>query len=286
LPKPDWSTVLTVAHVSDQKLVEQFEGWLQVNGRERVFAWIHLLTPHHPYTARPTSEFGKSRPPTESGRYDEEILLVDALVGRIVDVIGREVGRDRSTIVFLSDHGEAFGEHGTDEHGQSLHREVTRVPLIMVDPLIEPGRSFDGHVSLLDVLPTILELAGARVDGELRGRSLVSDLSGPGRGRLVYTEGMLYGSSERSLIADGYKLMVDEQADADLLYELGPDPDERADLAHSQPERARAMRLELEALHGQLQASAAGESGAEVDALSEEEEAEAIRALQALGYVE
>jgi len=285
LPKPDWSKVLTVAHVSDQKLVEQFEGWLEANGRERVFAWIHLLTPHHPYSARPSSEFGKQRPRTKSGRYDEEIRLVDALVGRIVDAIGREVGRDRSTIVFLSDHGEAFGEHGTDEHGQSLHREVTRVPLIVVDPKIDPGRSFTGHVSLLDVVPTILELAGVDASGELRGQSLVSVLSGAGQERPVYTEGMLYGSSERSLVADGYKLMVDEQAEADLLYGLGSDPAERNDLAPGQPERVRAMRLALETLHAELEASADDASGA-AETLSDEEEAEAIRALQALGYVE
>ena len=286
IPPQDWAKVLTGAHVSDSALVDRFEEWLGEHGREQVFVWIHLLTPHRPYLGRPASAAGTDPPENQSGRYDEEIQLVDGMVGRIVAAIERDAGLARSTVVLLSDHGEAFGEHGSEEHGQSLHGEVTRVPLILVDPQIEPGRSFSGHVSTLDVLPTLLELAGVGAGRaeQTRGSSLVASIAGVRARPPIYTEGMLYGSSERSLIEDGYKLMIDDQAEADLLFELGSDQAERADLAATQPERTRAMRSRLDALRDRLSGVADTQVGARPP--SADEEAAAIRGLRALGYVE
>lgn len=286
IPPQDWSKVLPGAHVSDSALVERFEQWLGEHGREQVFVWIHLLTPHLPYLGRPASAAGTDPPDNESGRYDEEIRLVDEMVGRIVAAIERDAGFSRSTVVFLSDHGEAFGEHGSEEHGQSLHGEVTRVPLILVDPQIEPGRSVGGQVSTLDVLPTLLELAGVSTGSaeEARGASLLASIAGSRAGPPIYAEGMLYGSSERSLIQDGYKLMVDDQAEADLLFEIRSDRVERTDLAGTQPERTRAMRSHLDSLREELSGGAATQAQARPP--SEDEEAAALRGLRALGYVE
>jgi arylsulfatase A-like enzyme len=288
IPPQDWSKVLASAHLSDSALVDRFEEWLGEHGRERVFAWIHLLTPHRPYVGRPASAAGTDVPVTPSDRYDEEIQLVDGMVGRILASIERDAGFSRSTVVFLSDHGEAFGEHGSDEHGHSLHGEVTRVPLILVDPQLEPGQIFSGHVSTLDLLPTLLELVdpGTVREQEGRGTSLVASIAAARPRSPIYTEGMLYGSSERSFIEDGYKLMVDDQAEADLLFELGSDPAERSDVAASQPERTRAMRSRLDAVREQLERSAAAEAQVHARSPTEEEEAAAIRGLRALGYVE
>ena len=59
-----------------------------------------------------------------SDRYNGEIRAVDDMIGDLLKSIEKYVGLDRSLIVFTSDHGEAFGEHGMTEHGHTLHHEV------------------------------------------------------------------------------------------------------------------------------------------------------------------
>lgn len=278
LPAWNWARVLPAAHVADQRLVGRFERWLAGRGRGSMFVWIHLLTPHIPYLGRDGR--GGPRPLAPSDRYDEEVRLVDAIVGRALAAIEQHVTASRVTIVLLSDHGEAFGEHGEYEHGQTLHAEVTRVPLIIVDPALPAGATYAGHVTHLDVMPTLLALAGVEAEGTLRGVDLLELVRGRDERPPIYAEGMLTGSSERSLIADGRKLLLDAQSQTAQLYDLASDPEEHTDRAAAEPQRTAALRAQLDALHRRLEQ----ESLAQTPSVGASEAQ--VRALRALGYVE
>jgi choline-sulfatase len=281
-----WGNSLRNTQISDRALVERFDVWLAEHGESKIFAWVHLLTPHTPYDSPVARQKGEGRIARRSRRYDYEVREVDAMVADLVASIEAHVGLSRAAIVFTSDHGEAFGEHGMEEHGHSLHREVMRIPLIVASPRFSGGGRFAGHVSLVDIMPTILDLAGldhATPPG-LRGESLASVLDAGARSQPIYSEGMLYGSSERSYIEGDFKLMVDEAADAPQLFALTRDPDETDDVAARQTRRRLQMATAMETLRADLARSrAALPRDSEADGVDEDA---MIEALQALGYVE
>jgi arylsulfatase A-like enzyme len=107
--------------------------------------------------------------------YRGEIAWVDRQVGRLLDALERDGRLERTLVVVTADHGEEFFEHGNFGHRASLYDEVLRVPLLIVPP---GGRAegaparVDLQVGLSDLMPTVLDYAGAAVPGTVIGRSL------------------------------------------------------------------------------------------------------------------
>ena len=141
------------------------------------FLWVHLFDPHNPYYARAGLDFGDK----SIDRYDAEIAYADRALGALWnEVKALELDR-RCIIVVHSDHGESFGEHGTDYHGSSLYEEQLRVPLTIRLPGAGAGGArLRETVSLVDLMPTLLTLCGCE-DPEAtrrRGRDLAPLLLG------------------------------------------------------------------------------------------------------------
>ena len=105
--------------------------------------------------------------------YDGSIRAMDMEVGRLVQTLAR-LGLDDSTLlVFLSDHGEEFHDHGQMFHGQSVYGELTQTPLVMRWPSGLPkGKVVDEIVQSLDVMPTLLELSGLAIPEGIQGQTL------------------------------------------------------------------------------------------------------------------
>ncbi|MGH0033140.1 MAG: sulfatase [Myxococcota bacterium] len=107
--------------------------------------------------------------------YDAEVAAADAGVAALLRALARR-GVEAPVLAITSDHGEAFGEHASWFHGIDLHRATLAVPLIVRDPRRDDaGRRHPGPVSLLDVAPTLLALAGIPRPATLRGRALLED---------------------------------------------------------------------------------------------------------------
>jgi arylsulfatase A-like enzyme len=280
-----WTPFLRQAFSIEEQLAAHFDDWLGERGGEKVFVWIHLLQPHAPYTP---PEWAKRRHSEKryggsSFSYECEVIAVDSLVGRIVSSIDEHVPTERSLVVFTSDHGEAFGEHGMREHGHSLHSEVIHVPLIIRYPGAPAGGVVDRYVRNIDILPTILDVTGIGVGGGLRGESLVPLLAGGGEHRPVYAEAMLYGSTERAYLDAGMKLMYDAQEARDKLYDVFKDPDELEDLAPAGGTSVERHRVALDDMYVGLSQDFVKRAGSLPHSAEQTEEIQ--KAMKALGYI-
>lgn len=165
------------------EMLARVPAWLAAHEGERFLLYLQLIEPHEPY-GRPDRPRGQTDfDPDYAGRfagheshydlsfdatldsrdvdhlralYDDDVRYGDLLIGQFWDGLDSAL-RDRATLVFLSDHGEEFLEHGGWKHGPSLYDEVLRVPFLVRSG---NGRDFpkvppETLVSLTDFLPTI-----------------------------------------------------------------------------------------------------------------------------------
>jgi arylsulfatase A-like enzyme len=276
---------------ADVLLVTEFRKWIAANSDRKPFVWLHLLLPHAPYTPSLRYVPDQLRKPGADVKnwqlYEAEIRQTDAAIAAVMNAIETQVGLDRSLVIFVSDHGEGFGEHRMWEHGHTLHREVLEVPLILAGPSLPAGHTVTDHVSTVDLLPTVLAYIGADslTPPGIEGRSLLPVIAGTGGKRDLYADGMLYGSTERCLISGGYKLMFDAQADpAWRLYDLDGDPDETNDIAVRDAARLERLRKILLDMHTRF----VNDYEKTIDPAAAETNPETqrvLRAMRALGYV-
>lgn len=115
--------------------------------------------------------------------YDSSIRGLDVELARLFERLRSAGLDDRTAVVFLSDHGEEFQEHGRMWHGQSTYGEMARVPLVVRWPGHVPaGLVVDQAVQLIDVMPTLLDLSRLTHPEGLQGQSLVPLFQKPGSG--------------------------------------------------------------------------------------------------------
>jgi arylsulfatase A-like enzyme len=157
--------------------------WISAHRGEDAFLYLHFMDPHEPYRshgepapdlpplrplARRQREAGEEEARRLRNRYAGEVRHVDVIVAEFLDQLPPE-----AAVVLTSDHGEGLGEHGAWSHGPSLFQEALAVPLMAKGPGVLPGDDVE-PAQLLDLAPTLLEMAGEDpVDG-FAGRSLLA----------------------------------------------------------------------------------------------------------------
>ena len=145
--------------------------------KTRFAMFVHLFEPHSTYMKHPEYPITLRKIPGLIQKYDYEIAFVDQWVGKLLAAVTRLKLDKNTTIVIVSDHGEAFGVHRVAGqamffHGQTLYDELLRVPLIAKVPGVAP-RTIDGPVMLIDVAPTILHALNIKRPSTFVGRSLL-----------------------------------------------------------------------------------------------------------------
>jgi len=309
--------------------------WLEgLDPTDRFFLWLHLydvhqpLRPPEPHRRAVEPEGGPSRARylrdehhIASGArrdgfavfrrgdrgmvelhttYDGEIHFVDAELRRLFEVFRRRGLAARTLWIVTSDHGEGLGSHAYKFHGRNIYEEQVRVPLLLYaeDPAVVPRR-IDAVVEHVDLLPTIMDLAGsgeapADVTQPLQGRSLVPLLTGgspralPERAAFVQRRSYAQEDRRSPLVdrdfeAGGKFALVERRwkyihrtAGDDELYDLRADPYETRELSQRHPEVAAEMKAKLLARAKALRAGA----GPDAEAV----DVETIERLRALGY--
>ncbi|MFD5315272.1 sulfatase-like hydrolase/transferase [Streptomyces sp. NPDC127098] len=139
--------------------------------------------------------------------YHGMVSRLDHHVGRVQDAVAASGQADRTVTLFFADHGEYLGDFGLIEKWPSaMDACVTRDPLIISGGGLPAGQRYDGVVELVDVLPTVLELAGVEAPHRHYGRSLLPVLRDPEREhrRYAFTEGGFTVEEEPQLERPGY----------------------------------------------------------------------------------
>jgi len=213
-----------------------------------------------------------------SDLYDGEIHFTDRSLARVLDRLQTLGLFDDTLIVFTSDHGEEFLDHGNFGHVRTLFDELIHVPMIIKFPGQTEGRvsrQLAGHV---DLLPTILEILKIEVDHEVSGVSILSKERSDGEAsRPVFSE-TGRRKQVRAVIWKNFKLVYDLKTDRDQLFDLLQDPKETRDVQREHQATADRLRDELRSWMRHEEANAA----APVDVEMTEEERERLRSL---GYL-
>ena len=192
----------------------------------------------------------------------EMLLAVDESVGRIVATLDSLGALDNTLLIFTSDHGYFYGEHGLDQERRLAYEETARIPLLVSYPRVARAGSTPAQlVQTIDFASTILELAGVRDTVPRDGRSLVPVLEGaatPWRSSILleYYKDTVFPR----ILTMGYKAVRTERykyirytelTGMDELYDLETDPFEMENLIGT--ERGRALLPQLTAELDRLQ---------------------------------
>jgi arylsulfatase A-like enzyme len=221
--------------------------------------------------------------PEEAGvRYDDAVRSLDSWIGDLLDEL-RRLGLDReATIAVVGTHGRALGEHDATP-AASLHTTTTRVPLLLRLPGGRPARSIGKIVETVDVMPTLLELAGAETPVAVQGRSLVPLIEKRGKPPYVAFGEAPNGGGQRFVALGGYRLLLSHEDDAARLYHLPDDPLERNDLAgnEAEAERIAVLRRHLDAWEEMVAASSLDPDREEAPM-----DEDTLEQLRSLGYIQ
>ncbi len=229
-----------------------------------------------------TPEFERYREARDT-LYDVSLRSADASIGDLRRGLQSLGEADRTIMVVTADHGEEFWEHRQEEvdgfldprdvfgtgHGHNLFQVHLLIPLILTGPGIDPAQ-VDANVSLVDVVPTLLDAAGLERPPEgpaFDGRSLLE----PVEARPILAEGIAYGHEKKSVILSDLKLLSAPLDGYERVFRLGPD--RREVEVVEDPSEAERLRAYLPG---------------EESAMGEQVEAsdEIVEHLKALGYIE
>jgi arylsulfatase A-like enzyme/HEAT repeat protein len=226
-------------YLEAQKRVDQVIRYYETEKPKKSFVWVHFFEPHEPYLAHPEFPFGN----TDMDRYDSEIAYADAAIGRLLAYVRDQ--RPGAIVILAADHGEEFDEHGGRYHGSSLFDEQVHVPLLMSIPGVSP-RTIDRPVELIDITPTVLGLLDIPVPARMRGTDLGPWLATPPADPARLPPAFAEVEDKRMIVKNSEKLICDLNWGYCAYHDLGLDPGERRNLADERPERAAALRRELD----------------------------------------
>jgi len=202
---------------------------------------------------RPTESLGRGWEFWEPAvrHYFAAMTMIDHEIGRLLGALAELGELDNTVIVFTADHGESLGAHGLQDKGYFMYECIYRVPLLVRVPGVPPRRE-PALVSLVDLCPTLLELAGdpdpeAGRDGVslaplLRGEPV--DLMARRPMLVAEFHGMVLPYTQR-LITDGRWKYVWNMGDLDECYDLAEDPWEQTNLAAERPARQGELQRAL-----------------------------------------
>ena len=256
-----------------------------IKAAQPYFLYLHFNDPHKPYLKRePWYQAGETEREDVIRVYESEIRYMDEV---IKDIYKRLELHQDTILAVVSDHGEAMGEHGYYEHPPQLHAEVNRVLFMISWP---DGRLSNSEptyrASLIDVFPTLVDLAGIADSTEIDGTSLAKTITEGTSDELTKSlrERTLFAHRQRrgrkaiwAAMQGDWKLITRPDGSAEL-FNLKQDPEEKNDVSAGAPEMHAKLMTQLSAFK-KTTAPDPAKTSIEID------KAEFER-LKALGYVE
>jgi arylsulfatase A-like enzyme len=176
------------------------------------------------------------------GLYDGELAFTDHQIGVLLDSLKVRGALEGTLVVIIGDHGEEFMDHGGIGHGHTMYQELLTVPLIMAGTPLPGGVDTSADAAQIDVLPTLLTLAGAPVPAHAEGRDLFS-VSGGIPPRVLPSSNRLWVSTDLAAVRCGdAKVIGNPSLGMVEGFDLATDPGEDSPGA---PDSALTEALEL-----------------------------------------
>lgn len=261
--------------------------WLEDHARENFFLFVHFWDPHSSYRLRSRKKYKSMfspdeytefapdmryfeenkflknlhradrgqehdsvRPEENLAAYDANIRYVDDNLRALFSHLEKLGIKDETLVVITSDHGEAFGEYGFWNH-YSCYRNISHLPLILMGSSINQRR-ISTYTQNIDLMPTILELAGIDTPEGLDGESLVPLLQGEEqnfRRKVVVNSDAtviqrMYVEDEYALVHTLARPVWDHIKEYEL-FNLSEDPYQFQDISSQEKERTARMRIAL-----------------------------------------
>lgn len=226
----------------DDVLLEPSRRWLEENADDGPFmVTYNTITPHHQYLAPDTygrEEFSQDEVVDD---YQNSVRYMDFFVENLISQY-KEMGLYDDTIfVIQGDHGEGFGEHGRYQHDNVLWNEGIQIPLMVLDPSRE-AESVRPPASELDILPTVVDLLGYRIEGGQYPGSSLTEL--PEDRTLRFS--CWYENKCLASLRGDLKYIYNYGTQSDEVYDLSRDPKEKNNIIDSLPaEELDARREDL-----------------------------------------
>lgn len=245
--------------VFEEAVVDDILAWIAERPETPFVAYVNFQATHYPYMWPETFappygpapidfpatllEYPHEKIPVMLDRFHNALAYVDLQVGRLVDGLAATGALDRTALLVVADHGEAFYEHGLPTHGTAMHEEQLRVPMLARLPGQEPRRTSE-PVSTLDLLPSLYRRMGLPRRPELQGHDGILEPGYRAAQRALFfsIQGM---TREDGVVVDGWKLLANHDRREAALFDLANDPFELHSLAAFRPDRVRALHAHL-----------------------------------------
>ncbi len=258
------------------QVVARAIAWLDRNAQEQgqgqFFLWFHISDARAPNTS-----------------YNSAISVADAAIGKLIGALQQRKIYGNTALIVVADHGESLGAHGEDTHGVFLYDETIHVPLLIKLPASQPAAKpatvrAAAEVRLVDIAPTLLEIAAIPVPSQMPGQSLLRiaksrSSGGSGADQPVYSRSDLpqrgFGWSPLESWRAGKYLYI--RAPKPELYDLTADPGTAHNLAQSSRATLDTMAAQLDNFDHRF----SGEAGKSSAELSSSE----MQKLASLGYI-
>lgn len=231
----------------DRVMIKPFINFLSEKSGQPGFAVVMPISPHHPYLV-PDERFNitKEELATDSGRkqqywlqYINSLHFSDYVLGEFMAELERS-GLAKNTVVFIfGDHGEAFYQHpGNYLHSLYVYEENVRVPFVIVNPTLFPQQiKYEGVSRMIDIAPTLLDIAGVKPPKHYQGVSLLS--AHPQQMALFHAQ----WADDIVGVVDGNTKYIYRFDDGfEELFNLATDPEEKTNTAAMQPQVAAKYR--------------------------------------------
>jgi arylsulfatase A-like enzyme len=256
--------------------VKHAETWLRRHDDQPFFVFLHTYEVHHPYVPDPRylsavershytgplpalftsidelDRINRGLQPTNQAdiahiiaTYDGQIRSMDDGFDELISFLKKRGTYDTTAIIFTSDHGEEFGEHGkVGTHSHTVFDELVRVPLLIKLPRNEhAGASIRQQVRSIDIAPTVAHFLGVASSPHFQGRDLLPLIAGA-KDRARFAVSHLDSGDVSSVRTTRWKLV------GSRLFDLTIDPGESRDVSDHYPEIAAYLQAQRVALVG------------------------------------
>ena len=250
--------------------------WFKRRSGEPFFLFVNYFDAHSPYFAPSPFDgrFGKtsravldkawpimdeadfSHPLSDQERqalvdaYDNCLASLDDQVGKLLTFLASRPEWSNTIVIITSDHGEAFGEHGAYNHGWNLYRETVHVPLVIFGPGVPAGLRLADTVPVRKLFPTVLDLTlGEKLPFS---RASLRRFWTPGFRPEPFDETAISELISRKAGVPGYISLttpewqyIEDSQGRKELYQWATSPEERVNLAESNPQKAHELESSL-----------------------------------------